>query len=71
MTYRPLTPRERAVLHSIQELEHTCASVCTNVRSMPGSDTRAVEVARMQLEGAVMWLRRALAHPNTEPHEEN
>lgn len=68
--YKQLSPGEQAILQHIRELEHTCAQVCKGVEDMPRTDHRALCIARTQLEGALMWLTKALTNPDTAFNKE-
>lgn len=61
--YRELDETEKFTLRVLREFESACADACDLVKANVGHDARALAVARTQLEGACMWLTKALTNP--------
>lgn len=61
--YRELNADEKVTLFVLREFESACADACALVKANPGHDPRSLAVARTQLEGACMWLTKALTNP--------
>lgn len=68
--YRDLNEDERTTLAVVRELEGACADTCALVALNPAHDPRALAIARTQLEGACMWLTKALTNPITSFNKE-
>lgn len=62
-TYRVLTEKEKTLLAHIRVLEGAAADLCRDIRAERDHCPRTLAIARTQLEGACMWLTKALTNP--------
>lgn len=61
--YRVLSDEQKAAVDEIKRLEAKAGELWDRIKAMPGTDPRALAVARTELQTAFMWFVRGLTRP--------
>lgn len=61
--YRELTDEERAAVDRIKQLEVEVGRLWRDVKAMPNTDPRMIQIAKTELQDAFMWFVQSVTRP--------